>query len=142
MSQPNVPASSALLSPFAHDVLELYGSALSDVRFPDLDLAALRSLADEVRDAQDEVDRLAADVQDAKERVAQCSAALHARAERALSYARIYAEGKPELSAQVDAIRRPSAQELESAAPKKRGRPRKAASGHEGQLDVLDIAAE
>jgi hypothetical protein len=138
MTKPSSVAASALLSPFASSVLELYAEALPDVRFPDLDLAALEALVEEVRDAQEEVDRAESELQDAKERLAARGAALHARAERALSYARIYADGNPELSARVDAVRKQPGENTESA-PKKRGRPRK---GHEGQLDVLDVAAE
>ena len=137
MPKPNLTA----LSPLASEVLELYASALAEVRFPDLDLATLHTLADELRDAQQEVDRLDAEAHDARERVAACSAKLDARAERALAYARIFAEGKPELSALVGAVRPHGQPPPESGAPKRRGRPRRA-EAHEGQLDVLDSAAE
>jgi len=130
-----------VLSLLAREVLDLYASALPEVRFPDLDLASLHTLADQLRDAQEEVDRLDAEARDARERVASCSAQLDARAERALAYARIYAEGKPELQELVSAVRAHSRQlETDSGAAKRRGRPRKAES-HEGQLDVLESAA-
>jgi hypothetical protein len=138
MTKPQAVDSSALLSPFAREVLELYANELAEVRFPDLDLAALRALATEVQDAQHEVDRLDAEVREAREQVAERSAALHARAERALSYARIFAEGNEELSARVAAIRKQAGGEP-APASKKRGRPRKESPA---QLDVLESAAE
>jgi predicted nucleic acid-binding Zn-ribbon protein len=137
MTKPHAIDSSAVLSPFAREVLELYASELSDVRFPDLDLAALRALASEVLAEQEEVDRLESEARDARERVAERSATLHARAERALSYARIYAEGNPSLSERVSAIR-PQGPSQSALAQKKRGRPRK----DEAQLEVLERAAE
>lgn len=140
MTKPHAIEASAALSPFSRDVLELYASELSEVRFPDLDLAALQALAGEVHDAQEEADRLESELRDARERVAERSAAMHARAERALSYARIYAEGNAALGDRLAAIRAPGRSEA-SLAPKKRGRPRKDASS-EAQLEVLDTAAE
>jgi hypothetical protein len=130
------------LSPFSRSVLELYSTALADVRFPDLDLASLRELAGQVRDAQHDVDDLEAQLRHANERVAEQNAALQVRAERALSYARIYAEGNAELTAQIAAIQ--GAPTSDSSAPKRRGRARRPP---EGQLDVLsprelDEAAE
>jgi hypothetical protein len=140
MTKSHAVDASAALSPLTREVLELYASELSDVRFPDLDLASLRALAGEVHAAQEEVDRLEAEVRDARERMNERSAALHAQAERALSYARIYAEGNPKLGELVAAIRAPRG-EQPAATPKKRGRPRKEA-GAEAQLDVLENAAE
>ncbi len=123
------------LTPFSREVLELYASDLKDVRFPDLDLASLHALAAEVGDAQHEVDDLESQLLDAKQRVAERNATLLARAERALSYARIYAEDNDALSQRIERIRRPTASE----APKKRGRPAKSSPQ---QLDVLENAAE
>ncbi|MET0284046.1 MAG: hypothetical protein ABW352_06235 [Polyangiales bacterium] len=132
---PNVNLSGAL-TPFSREVLELYASELASVRFPDLDLPALQALAAEVGDAQGEVDDLEAQLLEARQRVAERNATLKARAERALAYARIYAEGNTTLSERIDAIRKPA--NPSEAAPKKRGRPPK----QQTQLDVLDNAAE
>jgi predicted nucleic acid-binding Zn-ribbon protein len=123
---------SAALTPFSREVLELYASELADVRFPDLDLESLHALAAEVDEAQHAVDDLEAQLLEARQRVSERNAALRTRAERALSYARIYAEGNAELSARIDRISKPAKSE---SAPKKRGRPSK-------QLEVLDNAAE
>ena len=135
------PGALSLLSSRSREILELYASALPEVAFPDLDLASLHVAAEQLRTAQDEVDRLESEVRDARELVASASAALDARAERALAYARIYAEGKPDLQAAVNAIRSSGAHDGEGAATRRRGRPRKH-EAHEGQLDVLENAAE
>lgn len=142
-SHSSAPSAGALslLSSRSREILELYASALPEVTFPDLDLASLHVAAEQLRAAQDEVDRLESEVRDARELVSSASAALDARAERALAYARIYAEGKPELQAAVSAIRSSSAHDGEGATTKRRGRPRKH-DAHEGQLDVLQSAAE
>lgn len=140
MTKPHAIDSSAVLAPFARDVLELYANELSDVRFPDLDLASLRAAASEVLACQEEVDRLEAELRDAHECMAGRNAALHARAERAFAYARIYAEGNPELDERVAAIR-PQGASSPAAAPKKRGRPKKE-SAQQAELEALDAAAE
>ncbi|HEX5659419.1 MAG TPA: hypothetical protein VFX59_19625 [Polyangiales bacterium] len=121
------------LTPFSREVLELYASDLAEVRFPDLDLKALHAQAAEVDEAQHAVDDLEAQLLEARQRVSERNAALKTRAERALAYARIYAEGNHALSERIDAIRGTPA-----SAPKKRGRPSKSSA----QLDVLDNAAE
>jgi hypothetical protein len=130
-----------LLSPRSREILALYASALPEVRFPDLDLASLHASADQLREAEDEVDRLESELRDARELVASRNAALDMRAERALAYARIYAEGKPELQAQLSAVRVHAGNEGEAPSSRRRGRPRKHET-HEGQLHVLESAAE
>jgi hypothetical protein len=125
---------SAALTPFSREVLELYASELADVRFPDLDLKSLHAQAAEVDEAQHAVDDLEAQLLEARQLVSERNAALRTRAERALSYARIYAEGNQALSARIDQISKPTKSE---SAPKKRGRPAK-----QTQLDVLENAAE
>jgi hypothetical protein len=133
----------ASLPAFSREVLELFSAELAEIRFPDLDVESLREAAGRVRDAQAEVDRLEGELQEAQEGVAQQSAALHACAERALAYARVYAEGKPALSAQIDAIRsQPSSDKESATASRKRGRPRKAQADESSQQNSLDVAAE
>jgi hypothetical protein len=124
------------LTPFSREVLELYASELADVRFPDLDLEALRALADAVGEAQEAADAIEEQLAEARQRVAERNATLLARAERALSYARIYAEGNRALTTRIEAIRGTSEP---APTPKKRGRPPKSSPA---QLDVLDNAAE
>lgn len=136
-----LPGALSMLSSRAREILELYASALPEVAFPDLDLASLHVSAEQLRTAQDEVDRLESELRDAREQLSALSSALDARAERALAYARIYAEGKPELQAAVSAVRAQGAHDAEGAATKRRGRPRKH-DVHESQLEVLESAAE
>lgn len=117
------------LSPLHHEVLALFRGPLAEVRFPDLDRSALDSLAHAVVQAQLEVESLDRELDGARQRVRDAVAMLGAATARALAYARIYAEGQPELSAIVADVRdgaplRPR----DDGGPKKRGRPRKDAA--------------
>jgi hypothetical protein len=112
---------------FARDVLELFSGPLKEVRFPDLDAALLARHAGAVEEAQREVSRIEDELSEARAVVADKAQALTVAAQRALAYARVYAEGKDELEARVSAVteRKPSA----SAEPaKKRGRPKRSDS--------------
>jgi len=134
---PTAPSAPSALPPFARDVLELYATALAEVRFPDVDLGTLESCADALREAQEEVERLDAELQAAQERVQERTSALLARADRALSYARIYAEDNADLSARIGAIGGSApGDEAASVGARKRGRPRKVAPVPEAQLDM------
>ena len=88
-------------TPFAHEVMQLYAEALPDVRFPDLDLASLQATAEQVQAAQVAVERAAAELDRARTLLHQQAALMHARAERALAYAQVFAAGNAELAARV-----------------------------------------
>lgn len=147
---PSAPVATPSLPPFARDVIDLYASSLAEVRFPDVDLATLESCADSLREAQEEVERLDAELQAAQERVMERTATLLTRADRALSYARIFADDNAELSARIGAISgnvSVSSEEPVAQGGRKRGRPKKAAATADAQLDIapdaqLDMAAE
>src|SRR4051794_11376878 len=85
----------------ARDVLALYSEALADVRFPDLDGAQLQSLAEGLCAAQVEVERLEHELEVARSLVRDQAARLSARADRALAYARVFAEGDAALCARL-----------------------------------------
>jgi hypothetical protein len=95
------------IAPPVQTVLDLFATDLSDVRFGDLDAPALARLASDVQAASEVVvaAQLALDV---------ARAALHERqetllqqAQRALAYARVYAESDVALTARLDAISLP-----------------------------------
>ena len=125
----------------SHEVLALYREALSELRFPDLDLAALESMRSSLEAAQCEVERVERELEAARAVVAARTEALLGRSQRALAYAKVFAQGDEALSARVaqvgarttvtsvrDVAARRSATVVEGAvegAPKKRGRPRK-----------------
>lgn len=126
---------------FARDVLELFARQLADVQFPGLDLSVLRREAEQVLAAQEEVDRIEAALEQARATVEERAQALTHLAHRALAYARIYAEDKPELKAEVAAISAPrTVGSTDAPASKKRGRPRKT-SGDAGLFSEVERSA-
>ncbi len=114
------------LSPLARDVLSLFAEELAEVRFPDLDRACLEAGRDALCEAQLDVERIESELDAARALVTTRGEALTLKAQRALAYARVFAEANPELALRVaalsDAKASPSARGHE---PKKRGRPRK-----------------
>jgi hypothetical protein len=112
---------------FAREVIALYAEALPEVRFPDLDLASLERAAEELHEAQLAVATAAAQLEAAREAARARAELLCERAQRALAYARVFASGDAALSARVAEVgRHDGAPQAEVAAPKKRGRPKKA----------------
>jgi len=111
---------------FARDVIALYSEAMAEVRFPDLDLEVLESTAAELRTALLCVERATAELEAARTAAQRHGELLQSRAERALSYARVFSEGDELLSKRIAAIGcSTSAKVAQNAPPKKRGRPRK-----------------
>jgi len=116
----------------ARQVIDLYSEELAEVRFPDLDLSALLYAQAELHAAQLEVERVEADLADKRAELEVRSQALVAKAERALAYARIFAQGDDQLAPRLGEIGRrkgsltqPSQSPSSSGlipAPKRRGR--------------------
>jgi hypothetical protein len=130
------------IPPFIKTVLDLFASDLAEVKFPDVDQ---KSLAEAALEAQAQAEEAAG----AEEALRSAMAALAAKqeelqqkAQRALAYAAVYAQGNPELHAKVEAAARaagfskprpaqkeratPPASADPQAAPRRRGRPPKA----------------
>jgi multidrug efflux pump subunit AcrA (membrane-fusion protein) len=115
----------------ARQVIDLYSVELAEVRFPDLDLSALLYAQEELHAAQLEVERVEAELADKRAQLDARSQALLTKAERALAYAKIYAQGDEDLGPRIAEIGRrrsttsishaPSSPGL-IAAPKRRGR--------------------
>jgi hypothetical protein len=147
VSQPKVDP----VSPFAQQVLAVYADALPKVRFPDLDLAALQATAEELRSAQVEVERIfermETELEAARSIVRAQAELLNTRAERALAYARVFADGDAVLTERLAEMARVTriggrakapAPLPEGAPPRKRGRPRK--SDHDASLFAAEDA--
>ena len=125
------------IPPSIQALLDLFATALADVRFADVDGQSLaRSAADVEAAAQAEgVARAALDA--AHLALQEKQEALLQQAQRALAYARVYAENDPTLSASLEAVGLPrgtrraamgDALVLSAASqpsPRPRGRPRK-----------------
>jgi hypothetical protein len=118
------------------DLLALFDGPLAEVHFPDVDAAALRALAASVKAATDDVEAAAQMWAAAKRAVDERLEMLVQKTGRALAYARVYAEDKPELAATLAAVAMPRSADArgpKSAGPdmtaaRKRGRPKKTAA--------------
>ncbi len=126
MPAPSPSLQADVTPPFAREVIALFSDALPKVQFPDLDLALLESAVEELRLAQTALEQAAAALEAAREAAQRKTEQLNARAERALAYARVFAEGNAALSERVANIGRNKARPAsEAAQPRKRGRPKK-----------------
>jgi hypothetical protein len=110
-------------------VLELFGTELAKVSFPDVDAAVLRRHADEVKARQRDVEQARAALQVAQAELERRTLELAALATRGLAYARIYSSAHPERSelaarlANLEVQEQAADQEANVAAPR-RGRRR------------------
>ena len=108
-----------LLSPPVQAVLELFQGPLADVRFADVDAAGLASVAAEVEGAAAEVARQEAQLAELRQSLTERQDALLLLAQRALAYARVYAEHDEALTEQLARIALPRA-----AKPRKASTPK------------------
>lgn len=118
----------------ARQIIELYSEELADVTFPDVDLAKLRSAQSELHAAQLEVERVEAELAEVRAERDRQSEALSGKAERALAYARVFAQGDPSLAPRIAEIGRkklPVSEENANRLPKPRGRKPKATTASE-----------
>jgi ElaB/YqjD/DUF883 family membrane-anchored ribosome-binding protein len=138
----NDPVSSAV-----QEVVELFTGELGKLRFGDLEGPVLARAAEDVKVVAAEVATAECMLEAARARLAEKQDALMQKAQRALAYARVYAEGHPELAARLDQIAIPraarraarfdaatfDADELTAGAgeatARRRGRPRKIDNG-------------
>jgi hypothetical protein len=98
-----------LLSPPVQAVLELFKGPLADVRFADVDAAGLAGVAAEVESAAAEVARQEAQLGELRQSLTERQDALLLLAQRALAYARVYAEHDEALTEQLARISLPRA---------------------------------
>jgi hypothetical protein len=125
-------------------LLDLFTSDLSKVRFGDLDGPALEAAAGAVRAAAGELAEAEALADAARASLEAAREVLVQKGLRALAHARIFAEGSPELAAKVEAVvlvagaRPPEARlltpDLAEAPPRRRGRPPRAPGPASGTL--------
>jgi len=93
--------------PAIQSVLELFKGPLASVRFADIDAAGLASLAAEVESAADEVSAQEAKLAELRQELATRQDALLVLAQRALAYARVYAESHDQLLEELNRISLP-----------------------------------
>jgi hypothetical protein len=100
----NDPVSSAV-----QEVVDLFTGELGQLRFGDLEGPVLARAAEDVKVVAAEVATAECMLEAARMRLAEKQDALMQKVQRALAYARVYAEGQPELSARLDQIAIPRA---------------------------------
>lgn len=132
-------------------LLAVFSTKLADVRFPDVDRASLARAIDEAHTAAIAVATAETTLEAARTAQREQHEELLRRAQRALAYARVFAEGDEELSHELDAIllpratrrrtEEPALSPTEAAPARRRGRPRKDAGSGELPLE-LPVAAE
>ena len=98
-----------LLSPPVQAVLELFQGPLADVRFADVDAAGLAQLATEVEAAAASVAHQEALLGELRQSLTERQDALLLLAQRAVAYARVYAEHDEVLTEQLSRIALPRA---------------------------------
>ena len=121
-------------------VLDLFHGVLSDVRFPDADRELLDADAATVREAARAVSEAEDSLRARKEALEAAQRVLRERAQRALSYARIFAESRPDLAGALGGNGAAPAADGVSEVPVRRRRAKKAAP--EGSELLRDLAAE
>jgi hypothetical protein len=129
------------------EVLAVFDDVLDDVRFPDVDGAALHTATDVVNAAHLELRRLEAAVDEARRRLDEAQESLLHKAQRAVAYARVYADGDTTLTARLDAIALPRSRGPRPATPEPTRKRRRNASATESLFaapagdDVVDDEA-
>ena len=107
------------LPPSVSAVLELFKGPLASVRFADVDAQGLATLAADVERAALDVEAQEAKLGELRQSLAQAQESLLVLAQRALAYARVYAENNDELTEELNQITLPRAQKpRKQAAPK------------------------
>lgn len=99
----------AVLPPGTAAVLSLFDDELRGLRFPDVDQAVLREAAARVQAQAEVVAQAEAALHAAREVLAECQDGLVHRCQRALAYARVFAEEDRELSRRLETIALPRA---------------------------------
>src|SRR4051812_2761479 len=92
----NDPVSGAV-----QEVVDLFTQELTHLRFGDVEAGVLATSVDEVKAVAAEVAEAEAVLEGVRARLAEKQDALVQKAQRALAYARVYAEGQPDLAARI-----------------------------------------
>ena len=97
------------IAPPVQTVLDLFSTDLADVRFGDLDGPSLARTADDVRVASDILAAAQLALDSARSTLHERQETLLHQVQRALAYARVYAEADAALSARLEAVALPRA---------------------------------
>jgi hypothetical protein len=86
------------------EVIALFNTELESVTFPELSATILNNFVEQVKNKATELQELQAKVLNAKEALEASQNELFQKATRALAYAKVYAEGKEDLSEKLATI--------------------------------------
>jgi hypothetical protein len=86
------------------DVIALFNTDLESVTFPELNASILNDFVEQVKNKAIELQQLQTKVLNAKEALETSQNELLLKATRALAYAKVYAEGKEDLTEKLSAI--------------------------------------
>jgi hypothetical protein len=117
-------ATDSKVAPIPSDIeefIEFFAEHLGGLQFPDVDLDTLGALAGQVRERAAEVARLNEQVRAAREELDRAQEALRKTARRGLAYARVFAEGDGELSAELGGLALGREQSADQPVRKRRG---------------------
>jgi hypothetical protein len=89
------------------EVVDLFVSELASLKFGDLEPTSLAAACEEVRAVAADVLRAEAALENTRAALAEKRDALLQKAQRALAYARVYAENQPELASRLEHIALP-----------------------------------
>jgi hypothetical protein len=87
-----------------NEVMCFYEEALGEVSFPDIDLEVLCTSTQVVRERAEAVERARAALEEARASYEEAKAELRKKAERAVSYAKVYADGDAELAERISSL--------------------------------------
>lgn len=117
------------------ELLSVFATELADVKFADLDESSLTTAAAQVRERAAALAAAEAATAAARAALDQAQEALWTHGQRALAYARVFAQERPALAARLDVlavgrfVRRPEpGPDGAAVAPRRRGRPPKNAA--------------
>jgi len=122
------------IPPSVQALMDLFANELSHVSFPGVDRAILEQVVTEVRTHTEAVVKAEAALEAARTALRDSEEALSSKTQKALAYARVYADDHPDIRSKVDSVARiagvassppgPS-REASGDTPKRRGRPPK-----------------
>ena len=92
------------------EVVDLFVSEFASLKFGDLEPTSLVAATDEVRASAADVIRAEAALENTRAALAEKRDVLLQKAQRALAYARVYAENQPELASRLEHIALPRSQ--------------------------------
>jgi hypothetical protein len=111
--------------PLAQQVLELFSHELVEVRFPDMDRSVLMRALEQLDEAQFDLEAAEEALAAGRTEVALRVQALTMLSQRALGYARVYAQGNAELEARLAELSEKPAEVGAESAGKRRTRSKK-----------------